>query len=157
MNTPITLTRHEIPHTSTPAAELAQEAERTLGYSVLRRTLGVPGPLGAALHALGISPYDAGIVEAYKEDIATAADVRNRAEFPGTCSTVRWERKALRGYVGDVPPRAVALALTIHRAYPEVVFFVDEITGDPFLVATTPSEEYYVEHWSEGGVFGEVA
>jgi len=151
--TPATLTRSELAHTATPATDLALDAERTLGYSVLRRTLGVPGPLGAALHALGISPYDAGIVEAYKEDAATAANVRNRTEFPGTCSTVRWERTPLQGYVGDVPARAVALALTIHRAFPDVVFYVDEITGDPFLVATTPDEEYYVEHWAEGGVF----
>jgi hypothetical protein len=132
------------------APALALRAERELGYSAARIALGTLGPLGNALAKLDIAPFAPESVRAYQDNARSDANARNCREFPGTCSTVEWKRTPLRGYEGVLPLHVLDRALAIHAAANGCVeFFVEEISEDPFLVATTSTEEYYVEVWEE--------
>lgn len=139
--------------------ELAYDADVLLGYTVLRKELGVAGPLGRLLDELGIKPYDTTLVEAYKEQ---AHEERAEELFAAggfhfkydASRQVVWVLHNLRGFEQKVPDFALDLARSIAKRIPEVTFEVDaleirSVFGDPFLWAKLGDERYCIAVWDE--------
>jgi len=121
--------------------QLADEAEKLLGYGVLKATL--HKPLAKALATLEIAVLDAAQVERYKnkkEDEATDDDMDGE-----------WYPYEIGDYTQPIPEFVLAKALEIKKAVPEVNLHIEQIKlkPDPFLVATLDSECYYIEVWEE--------
>jgi hypothetical protein len=67
---------------------------------------------------------------------------------------VHWLMSHLNGYARPVPEFALFKALSIKKLVPNVKFYVEELKleehiYDPFLVACTDSEFFYIEVWDE--------
>lgn len=131
--------------------DLAVKAEALLGYSHMRKSLDVAGPLGRILKQLEIEPFSADSVSAYKEAARVRASAENKRQFPGTMSSPEWKRVTLRGYPKPVPQHVLSRALDIFERSPAVVFWIEEIAGDPFLIADLDDEQFYIEVWDEQG------
>lgn len=128
-------------------AGLARRAEVELGYSGSRVALGVPGPISHELARIGFEPLGRGEVEAHQAGALERETRKMRERFPGTLAELRWRRTPLAQWTGPVPPPLLAVALLLHRVLPAVVFYVEHLGGDPYLVATTATEEVWVGRW----------
>jgi hypothetical protein len=139
--------------------ELAYDADVLLGYTGLRKQLGLAGPLGKVLVELEIKPFDKEQVEAYKDQAESAkvkeiqATVDRHHQFD-VYRHVNWVESPLRGYEGQVPQFVLDRARSIKKKLPGVEFLVDaltvdEVALDPFLVAVLGDERYVVSVWDE--------
>lgn len=140
-------------------SELASEAESLLGYSVLRKRLGIHSPLTTALMKLKIEPFDSKTVDEYKKQMLTYA--RNEAARLDIAEGINpkswqarvasWQTSDLQRYPKPVPEYALEKALQIKKACPEVQFSIEELTvvPDPFLIAVLDKVRRYIEVWDE--------
>lgn len=140
-------------------AELAVEAETLLGYSVLRKRLGMRSPLTEALLKLEIEPFDPKTVNTYKSEMLTYA--QNEAARmdvaagirPGTwqARVARWQSDSIRDYKKPIPEFAIDTAVRLKKACPAVKFEIEELTivPDPFLIAVLGRQRRYIEVWDE--------
>jgi hypothetical protein len=139
--------------------ELAYDSDVLLGYTVLRKELGLAGPLGRLLDELGIKPYDAKLVEEYKE---TAKEEKQDELFrtggyhyhSDVWRLVNWVEHDLRGFASKVPDFALDLARSIAKKSPATTFKVEVLEirqneGDPFLWACLGEEKYCIAVWDE--------
>lgn len=146
-------------------ATLALKAEAILGYSGLRKKLGIKLPtLAQTLDDLGIEPFKTDDVSRYKEEKARQvehqilAEYRQRArhqnELPiGSYARARWHRVPLGRFGGEVPEFALSHALEIKDKMPTATFEVEELRVekryDPFLIVSCGKERYYIDVWEE--------
>jgi hypothetical protein len=146
-------------------ATLALKAEAILGYSGLRKKLGIELPsLAQTLNDLGIEPFRTEDVKRYKEEKARQVEhqilsdyrqlARHRNELPiGSYVRARWERVPLPAFEGEVPEFALSHALEIKDKMPTATFEVEELRVekryDPFLIASCGKERYYIDVWDE--------
>jgi hypothetical protein len=152
---------------SNPIIALALKAEAVLGYSGLRKRLGIePGSLASTLDELGIEPFRSGDVNRYKAEKAakTERDIlveyRKRARqalqlaLPvGTYVHAGWHTVPLKDYSGEVPEYALSHALEIKERMPAAEFEVEELRVekryDPFLIVYCGRERFYIDVWDE--------
>jgi hypothetical protein len=146
-------------------ATLALKAEAVLGYSGLRKKLGITLPsLAQTLNDLGIKPFRADDVKRYKEEKARQVEhkilseyrqlARHRNELPiGSYARARWQRVPLEEFEGEVPEFALSRALEVKDKMPTATFEVEELRVekryDPFLIAVCGKERYYIDVWEE--------
>jgi hypothetical protein len=144
-------------------SDLAMEAERLLGYSVMRTRLKLPDPLLAALAQLEIEPYNGASVAQYKQEmLAYAQNEARRMDVaegidPDSYNARRasWSTRSLDGYAKPVPEFALDKALQIKRACPAATFEIEELTivPDPFLIVIYDTQlgytRRYIEVWDE--------
>jgi hypothetical protein len=140
-------------------SELAAEAEALLGYSVLRKRLGMQSPLTTALLKLEIEPFDSKSVDEYKKQmLAYAQNEAARMDVaegikPGSWQAriARWQEFSINGYSKPIPEYAIEKALQVKKACPEVSFKIEELTivPDPFLIAVLGKVRRYIEVWDE--------
>ncbi|HEV7522972.1 MAG TPA: hypothetical protein VGP89_17860 [Candidatus Angelobacter sp.] len=140
-------------------SELATEAETMLGYSVLRKRLGMQSPLTTALLKLEIEPFDAASVKAYKDEMLKYA--QNEAAIMDAKEGISrhswqarqaiWRTSDIDGYSKPIPEYVIEKALQIKKACPEVQFQIEELTvvPDPFLIAVLGKVRRYIEVWDE--------
>jgi hypothetical protein len=140
-------------------AELASEAESLLGYSVLRKRLGMQSPLTQVLLKLEIEPFDGKTVAEYKKQMLAYAQ-NEAARMDVTegirprswqARVARWETSDIENYTKPIPEFAIEKALQIKKAFPEVQFEIEELTvvPDPFLIAVLGNVRRYIEVWDE--------
>ena len=148
-------------------AAIALKAEAVLGYSWLRKRLGIePGSLSRTLDELGIEPFRIDDVRKYKKEKARDAErkvlesysVRARQSGfreipPGTYVRATWAVIAINQYDGKVPEFALSHALEIKERIPTAEFEVEELRVDkrydPFLVVCCGKERFYIDVWEE--------
>jgi hypothetical protein len=146
---------------------LALKAEALLGYSWLRRRLGIPvGALHEVLARLEIEPFPINEVTRYKTEKARqviSEIVRElRAEalgegyrnIPiGSRVNADWRLVDLRKYDGYVPEFAISRSVEIKQHLPAAQFYIDELRVDkrydPFLVVSCGAERFYIDVWDE--------
>jgi hypothetical protein len=162
--------RREIPRPkeqSNLLASLALKAEALLGYSWLRKRLGIElGSLARTLEELGVEPFRGEDVKQYKKERARMAEhqaysaYRERARrqgyidlAPGTYVRATWRTVPLQRFEGEVPAFALSRALEIKERMPGAEFEVEELRVekryDPFLVARCGRERFYIDVWEE--------
>lgn len=152
---------------SNPIMALALKAEAVLGYSRLRKRLGIEqGSLASTLNELGIEPFRSQDVNRYKMEKAreieheVLAEYRRRArqelQFiipPGTYVRAGWHTVPLKDYQGEVPEYVLSRALEIKEGMPNAEFEVEELRVekryDPFLVVCCGRERFYIDVWDE--------
>jgi hypothetical protein len=152
---------------SNPIIALALKAEAVLGYSRLRKRLGIePGSLASTLNEIGIEPFRSQDVTRYKAEKAAKvehqvlADYRRRARQelyfaipPGTYVRATWRTVPLKDYDAEVPEYALSHALEIKERMPEAEFDVEELRVekryDPFLIVYCGRERFYIDVWDE--------
>jgi hypothetical protein len=152
---------------SNPLVALALKAEAVLGYSGLRKRLGIgPGSLASTLNELGIEPFRPEDVNRYKREKGHSAEHKAYAEYreiaraegsvglpPGTYARARWRTVPLEAYEGDVPEFALSHALEVKERMPNAEFEVEELRVekryDPFLVVYCGRERFYIDVWEE--------
>ena len=152
---------------SNPIVALALKAEAVLGYSGLRKRLGIePGSLASMLNALGIEPFRREDVNRYKKEKASKIEHEIRAAFwerarqelyfsmpPGTYVQATWHTVPLKDYEGEVPEYALSHAVEIKERMPNVDFEVEELRVekryDPFLIVYCDRERFYIDVWDE--------
>lgn len=146
---------------------LALKAEAVLGYSGLRKKLGIHLPsLAQTLDGLGIQPFRKEDVKRYKEEKAHEVEnqiladfrrlARHKNELPiGSYARARWQRVPLADFEGEVPEFALSHAVEIKDKLPTATFEVEELRVekryDPFLVVSSGKERYYIDVWEEQG------
>jgi hypothetical protein len=157
-----------VPRSFDLLSAIALKAESLLGYSGLRRKLGVaPAALTQALEELEIEPFRADDVKKYKDTKARAVEHRVWREFLdaarveglapggliGSFVHAHWRRLKLGKYRGQVPLFALSKAVEIKQQLPKAEFYVEELVVDkqydPFLVVRCGREEFYVDVWDE--------
>lgn len=131
------------------------------GQSILVR----PGKLAATLQTLGIDTLDLGSVLTYQMEEAGRL-TREKIEADnlddwtsGYFTPAQWAHTALAHYTEGVPEFALALAIQIKEAEPDVHFYVQHLNqpkADPFLVASIGKEIYYIAAWDEPGFEGRI-
>jgi hypothetical protein len=168
---PVLELRRDIPRSlagsSNLVTSLALKAEAFLGYSWLRRKLGIdPGTLANTLEELGIEPFRVEDIKKHKKEKARSAEREAYAEFkararldgfvglgPGTYIQATWHTKPLKKYDGDVPEFALSHALEIKERMPNAEFEVEELRVakryDPLLVVSYGAERFYIDVWDE--------
>lgn len=152
---------------SNPITALALKVEAVLGYSRLRKQLGIdPGSLASTLNELGIEPFRTEDVKRYKTEKAAKTEHEVRAAYrkraqkelyfalpPGTYVRATWRTVPLREYDGEVPEYALSRALEIKERMPSAEFDVEELRVskryDPFLIVHCGRERFYIEVWDE--------
>lgn len=137
---------------------LAEDAAKALGYPRLKdylinrqakaednqRLLG-------ALSRLGYMPFDREAVEKYKHEML-ARHNKDYSMFDWS-----WQQSSLSGFKGQVPVRALRLAVALkkelHNVEISVVSLMNRIrVNDPFLIVKLgESDQFYVEVWDEPG------
>jgi hypothetical protein len=148
-------------------ASVALKAEAMLGYSWLRKRLGIElGSLARTLEELGIEPFRGEDVKQYKKERARMAEhqaysvYRDRSRrqgfthlAPGTYVRASWRAVPLQRFEGEVPAFALSRALEIKERMPNAEFEVEELRVekryDPFLVARCGRERFYIDVWEE--------
>lgn len=149
-------------------AELARDAERLLGYRVMRARLRLPDPLLAALAKLEIEPFDVSTVGQYKAEMVKYAQSEARKldaaegvdRYSVMARVASWIRYRLDQYPKPVPEYVLEKALQIKRECPAAGFQIEEldVVKDPFLIVTGPGEmrgnivipqRYHIEVWDE--------
>jgi len=145
---------------------IALKAEALLGYSALRKRLGIhPASLTRTLEELGIDPFLKEDVKEYKVSKARDleakvwADLQRRAGMdPASAvevlvtSFVRatWRCTKLRG---EIPEFALSRAVEIKERLPKARFYVEELMVDkrydPFLIVACGRERFYIDVWDE--------
>lgn len=140
-------------------AELAMEAEKLLGYSVMRKRMKLQNPLLAVLAHLGIEPFVGDTVQQYQAQmLAYAKNEARRMDaaegvppFSYSARVARWNTHTLENYSKPVPEFALDTALKIKRACPEAEFQIEEleVVPDPFLIVMLGITRRYVEVWDE--------
>ncbi len=148
---------------------IALKAEALLGYSALRKRLGIhPASLTRTLEELGIDPFLEEDVKEYKARKAQAledkvwADFRGRAGLEPVAAVealvtsfvhVAWRRTKLARFQGEIPEFALSRAIEIKERLPKARFYVDELTVDkrydPFLIVACGRERFYIDVWDE--------
>ena len=148
---------------------IALKAEALLGYSVLRKRLGIhPASLTRTLEELGIDPFLKEDVKEYKVSKARDleakvwADLQRRAGMdPASAvevlvtSFVRatWRCTKLAKYRGEIPEFALSRAVEIKERLPKARFYVEELMVDkrydPFLIVACGRERFYIDVWDE--------
>lgn len=152
---------------SNPITALALKVEAVLGYSHLRKHLGIdPGSLASTLNELGIEPFRTEDVNRYKTEKAAKTEHEIRAAYrkraqqelyfalpPGTYVRATWHTVPLREYEGEVPEYVLSRALEIKERMPNAEFDVEELRVskryDPFLIVYCGRERFYIEVWDE--------
>lgn len=146
--------------TNNMQARLAMDAEKLLGYGVLRHRMGLESPLLDVLAKLEIEPFVQDTVERYKFEmlVYAAAEVRRQDEErhvePWARRGARWERGPIQKYQAPIPEFALEKALQIKRECPEARFEIDalHVVPDPFLVVSLGDGRdgrYYIDVWDE--------
>lgn len=152
----------------TMQAELARDAERLLGYRVMRARLRLPDPLLAALAKLEIEPFDVSTVGQYKAEMVKYAQSEARKldaaegvdRYSVMARVASWKVYRLDQYSKPVPEYVLEKALQIKRECPAAGFQIEEldVVKDPFLIVTGPGElrgsivipqRYHIEVWDE--------
>ena len=148
---------------------IALKAEALLGYSALRKRLGIhPASLTRTLEELGIDPFLKEDVKEYKVSKARDleakvwADLQRRAGMdPASAvevlvtSFVRatWRWTKLAKYRGEIPEFALSRAVEIKERLPKARFYVEELMVDkrydPFLIVACGRERFYIDVWDE--------
>ncbi len=128
---------------------LAKESLDVLGYKVLNNIVHAKRPLARALRKLDIRPYSPESVEEYKEQ-----KLKEQRKKVGGRWSFGWDVHTLSAYDKPVPEFVLNKALQIKEVIPNVQFAVEELNErasdpDPFLIAFTNTERYYVEVWNE--------
>jgi hypothetical protein len=152
---------------SNPIIALALKAEAILGYSRLRKRLGIdPGSLASTLTELGIEPFRTEDVNRYKKEKASKTEHEIRVAYwerarremyfgipPGTYVQATWRTVPLRDFEGEVPEYALSHAVEIKERMPNVEFDVEELRVekryDPFLIVYCGRERFYIDVWDE--------
>jgi hypothetical protein len=135
-------------------AQLATDAKKELGYSVLQEVL-TSDALANVLRTLEIDPFDMAEVNKYKE--AMRKKWHRKPADEGYHYEANWNLRPLAGYDQPVPEFVLEKALEVKRAFPNVTLEVDtlmlrtykEVPVDPFLVVSYGRERYYIEVWDE--------
>jgi len=148
-------------------AAVALKAEAVLGYSWLRKKLGIePGSLSRTLDELGIEPFRLCDVRKYKREKARNVEEQVIESFreralrggfreipPGTYVRATWAVVPLENYEGEVPAFALSHALEVKERIPTAHFEVEELRVekryDPFLVVCCDKERFYIDVWEE--------
>jgi hypothetical protein len=156
-----------LPESSNLITALARKAEVVLGYSWLRKRLGIePGSLAHALTELAVEPFRVEDVKEYKKEKARRAERQAFAEYrqrarreglialpPGTCVRATWRVVPLQNYEGEIPEFALSHALEIKERIPSAEFEIEELRVekryDPFLIACCGKERFYIDAWEE--------
>lgn len=152
----------------TMQADLARDAERLLGYRVMRARLRLPDPLLAALAKLEIEPFDVSTVGQYKAEMVEYAQSEARRldaaegvdRYSVMARVASWKVYRLDQYSKPVPEYVLEKALQIKRECPAAGFQIEEldVVKDPFLIVTGPGElrgsivipqRYHIEVWDE--------
>jgi hypothetical protein len=157
-----------LPDSSNLITALALKAEAVLGYSWLRKRLGIePGSLAHALTELAVQPFRVEDVKKYKKEKARKAEQQAFAEYTdrgrrdgfgglpiGTHVRATWRVVPLQNYEGEIPEFALSHALEIKQRIPSAEFEIEELRVDkrydPFLIACCGSERFYIDVWEEG-------
>jgi hypothetical protein len=140
--------------TSSLITALALKAEAVLGYSGLRKRLGIEmGSLACTLGELGIEPFRFADVEIYKMEKAREVEKHLTSVPAGTSVRAEWRTVSLNGYKGEVPEFALSHALEIKERMPAAKFEVEELRVekqyDPFLIVSCGKERFYIDVWEE--------
>ena len=148
---------------------IALKAEALLGYSALRKRLGLhPASLTRTLEELGIDPFLKEDVKQYKYGKARDLEAKVWADFqqraglePAAAveimvtSFVRatWRCTKLAKYRGEIPEFALSRAVEIKERLAKARFYVEELTVDrrydPFLIVACGRERFYIDVWDE--------
>jgi hypothetical protein len=146
---------------------LALKVEAVLGYSHLRKRLGIdPGSLAYTLNELGIQPFRSEDVNRYKREKSAKTEHLVRAAYrkrahrelyfavpPGTYVQATWHTVPLRDYDGEVPEYVLSRALEVKEKMPNAEFEVQELRVakryDPFLIVYCGRERFYIDAWDE--------
>lgn len=150
---------------------LGQRASDLLGYRGLvshitgQSMLVTAGALAEKLNTLGIEVLDLAAVLTYQMEESgrltrTKIEDGNLDDWTyGYFTQASWEKQSFEDYTKDIPEFALALAIQIKEAMPEVKFSVQFISApkaDPFLIAYHGKEIYYVAAWDEPGFEGRI-
>jgi hypothetical protein len=147
---------------------IAVKAEALLGYSVLRKRLGIhPASLTRTLEELDIDPFLEEDVKKYKAAKARDLKAKVWADFQRRAGLdpvgvealvtsfvrVSWRCTKLAKFQGEIPEFALSRAVEIKERLPNARFYVEELTVekryDPFLVVACGRERFYIDVWDE--------
>jgi hypothetical protein len=148
---------------------IAVKAEALLGYSALRKRLGIhPASLTRTLEELGIDPFLEDGVRLYKAakardlEAKVWADFQRRAGLDPVAAVealvtsfvrVSWRCTKLAKFKGEIPEFALSRAVEIKERLPKARFYVEELTVekryDPFLIVACGRERFYIDVWDE--------
>lgn len=139
----------EVELPKTDIANLAKEAARLLGYSVLLKE--VHKPLLEVLSKLEIDILDVAKVEKYQAQVLKKANGVNIDDEEDSDEYCYWEKVWIEGYSAPIPEFVLAKAVEIKKAEPNARFQVEymQTVTDPFLIVCMNHESYYLEVWDE--------
>src|SRR5260370_396508 len=154
----------EIPSISSPKIEdLASRAKNVLGFNFLADRVLPAKTLSAVLKELDIQPYKQSTVDSYKAaklaEVKASREKSSRRGLYGISERVLWKRVPISEYKKAIPEFALRKAVQVKEANPHAQLFVEELQVvrsrpvardfDPFLVASTGTETFYIEVWDE--------
>jgi hypothetical protein len=149
--------------------KFVKEAKALLGYDLLEDALALR-KTAEILDKLGIQPFDAAKVEAYKKEQAEGLYSRKQktdrwGSVRTTTTRGEWQTYNLRGYKREVPAFALLRAAEIQKEMNKGKiggkFFIDELRikttrsrrerpiVDPFMVLQVGETKMYVDVWNE--------